>query len=59
MKFTSFSYQNMFVLEAYKRLKEWFDPSLEGTPYEVFPAQNPKSGIKKGFLLKKTVFFRF
>jgi hypothetical protein len=59
MKYITFSYQPEFLQGAYTRLKEWFDPSFEGSPYEAnSPLSQPH--VKKGpFLLKKRIFFRF
>lgn len=59
MKYITFSYQTEFLQGAYNRLKEWFDPSFEGSPYEAnLPLRQPHIK-KRAFLLKKNIFFRF
>jgi len=58
MKYLSFTYQISLLDGAYKRLKEWFDPSVEGSPYEAkFEHQQPQTG-KRSLLLKKRLLIR-
>jgi len=35
------------VLEAYERLKIWFDPAMNGSPYELLSAQNKQKNKKR------------
>ena len=44
--------------KALFRLKQWFDPSLEGSPYESeMPIQKQKNG-KTGFFLSRRLVIK-
>lgn len=37
----------IMALEAFERLKMWFDPAMDGSPYEVSMPQNKQRGKKR------------
>ncbi len=59
MKYISFSYHFSIIQGAYRRLKECFDPAVEGTPYEAKSSYFQPYQARRGLLLKKRVIVRF
>lgn len=59
MKHLSFSYQLGLFYGAYGRLKEWFDPAQEGSPYEATLLTAQPHDVKRPLLLKKRAFIRY
>jgi len=35
------------ALVAFERLKMWFDPAMDGSPYEIVPPQNKQRSKKR------------
>lgn len=59
MKIKSFAYQYELLVRAYECLKDWFDPSQEGSPYEAsVPTYQPQT-TKRSIVFKKRMSIRF
>jgi len=56
---TVISYSTQLAEGALERLKLWFDPAMEGTPYEIAPARKRPSSRQGGLILRKKMFLKF
>ena len=56
---TTFHLFSAVTKEAYSRLKEWFDPSFEGSPYEDNFTMHEKVRQKKSYLMSKRLSIKY